>query len=158
MFISGHGAPDVVCQASLQATSGFARRLALSDLVQVVEVAAAAGHADLGHRGGVQRRVQLPITGPGQTVAGVVGAGDLDRCGTDVVGVGARVREPAGSSGPGDEAPGDDRADAHDVGQAAAGVLDLLGDGFAAGLQPGVQGPDLGDEVSRDGLAGSFCA
>ena len=80
------------------ASPGLPRGLTLGDLSSVVEVSAASGRPDLGDRDGVQRGVELPITRPGQPVAGLVGAGYLDRCGACVVAyadaVGNRLGRP----------------------------------------------------------------
>lgn len=89
-------------------------------------------------------------------MARLVGTGHLDRGGTDVVRVGSRARESAGTPGPGDEPAGDDGADADRIGERAPGLLDQLSDGFGAGFKPGVQGSDLGDEIGDDGFADSL--
>ena len=53
VLVGSHDAPDVVGQASFQASPGFAGCFAFGDLRQVVEVAAAARHADLRDGNGV---------------------------------------------------------------------------------------------------------
>ena len=87
-LVCDHGPPDVVSQAAFDASFGFAGCLAFGDLGVVVGVAEAARYADLGDGDGVQRRVQLTISGAGQSVTCPLGAGYFDRCGAGVVGVG----------------------------------------------------------------------
>ena len=98
VLVGDHGPPDMVGQAPFQASPGLPRGLTLGDLSSVVEVSAASGRPDLGDRDGVQRGVELPITRPGQPVAGLVGPGYLDRCGACVVAyadaVGNRLGRP----------------------------------------------------------------
>jgi hypothetical protein len=60
-FVGDHDAPKVVGEASLQAARDLAWCLSFGDLGSVVEVAAAARHADLGDCNGVKGGVELPI-------------------------------------------------------------------------------------------------
>ena len=60
-FVSDHGSPDVVGEASFQTPSRFAGSLTFSDFGVVVGVAAAAGSSDLGDGNGVQCGVELAV-------------------------------------------------------------------------------------------------
>jgi hypothetical protein len=120
LFVGDHGSPDVVCEASFEAASCFAGALALGEFAVVVGVAAAAGCSDLGDGHGVQRGVELAVAAAGESVSGRVGAGDLDGSRTGVGGERSRAGEPAGLSGPSNQATCGDRADANGSGQGAA--------------------------------------
>jgi hypothetical protein len=74
--------------------------------------------------------VALPVTGARQPVSGVLAAGDLERSGADVAGEVRRGGEARGPTGAAKQPAGDDRADAHGLGEPAAecrdGVMEPL--------------------------------
>ncbi|HET9103239.1 MAG TPA: hypothetical protein VFN55_07770, partial [Solirubrobacteraceae bacterium] len=117
--------------------------LASGDLRVVVVAAEAAAHPHLGQRDDVQREVELPVAAAGQPVAGVVGASDLDRRDSGVVGERRSGGEPAGAAGAGEQPAGENRADAVDLEQPAA----VLGDGRGE-LSGELLGPLIGSRIS----------
>jgi hypothetical protein len=61
LFVSDHGSPDVVGEASFQTPSRFGGSFTLSEFGVVVGVAAAAWCSDLGDGNGVQSGVKLAV-------------------------------------------------------------------------------------------------
>ena len=155
-FVGDHDPPDVVGEAPFEAAHGLVVRLALADLEVVVGAAGAGAHADLGERGDVQGQVELAISAAGQPVPGAVGAGHLDRGDAGVAGERRGGGEPAGPAGAAEQSGGHDRADPVDVGQPAAVLGDDLGHLGRQLGQPGVEIPDLGDQVAPDLLTDRF--
>ena len=134
LFVSDHGSPDVVGEASFQTPSGFAGSFTLSEFGGVVGVTAAAARSDLGDGDGVQSGVELAVAASGEAVSSLVGAGYLDGRRSGVVGERRRGGEPSGPTGSPDQTTGGDCADADGAGQGAARscdeFADLLGIGF----------------------------
>ena len=83
-LVCDHGPPYVVSQTAFEASFGFAGCLSFGDLGVVIGVAEAAGYADLGDGDGVQRGVQLTISGSGQSVTCPLGAGYFGRRGAGI--------------------------------------------------------------------------
>ena len=67
-----HEPPDAAGDLAFEAAHGLFVGLALADLAVVVAAALAVGHADLGHRDEVQRRVELAVAAAREPVAGSV--------------------------------------------------------------------------------------
>lgn len=77
-FILQHQAPDVVCDASLQAAHGLVMGLALRYLAVVVAAPDAVRHPHLGDGDQMQGGIELPVAAPRKPVAGPIAAGHLD--------------------------------------------------------------------------------
>src|ERR1700712_5935153 len=77
-LVGNHDPPDVIGKPPFQTPPGLPRLLALRDLGLVIDVARAPLRPDLGDGDNVQRGVELPISGPGQSVPGAVGTGHLE--------------------------------------------------------------------------------
>jgi hypothetical protein len=91
LFVGQHDPPDVIGDPALEAAQGFAGGLALCELASEVVVAGAAWAASLDERNDVQGVVELPVTGAGQPVSGVLAAGDFEWSGAGVAGEVRRV-------------------------------------------------------------------
>jgi hypothetical protein len=89
-------------------------------------------------------------------VSGVLAAGDLERSGADVAGEVRRGGEARGPTGAAKQAAGDDRADAHGLGEPAAECRDGVMEPFVDHGQLSIQPADLGDQLPGDLLAGTI--
>lgn len=61
LFVGEPHSPDTAGDLAFETAHGLFVGLALADLAVVVAAAFAVGHADLGHRDDVQRRVELAV-------------------------------------------------------------------------------------------------
>jgi hypothetical protein len=134
---------DEVGESTFEAAQRFFRGLALQAFAFVVATAGRVGLADLGHGHHVQRVVQAPVAGSGESVPDLLAGGGIDGCGAVV---GGEVM-PTGEAGDvfdfGQDPSGDQRPDAVEIGQACAGLLDQRGDLLPDGLHLRVQRPDV---------------
>jgi hypothetical protein len=84
-FVGDHDAPEVSGEVSFERTGGVSRWFSFGDLLVVVGAAGAGGHADLDHRDGVERGVQLPVSVTGEPMPRGISALDLDGRGAGVI-------------------------------------------------------------------------
>src|SRR5687768_13283086 len=101
--VGDHDPPDDVGQMSFQAAHGRAWGCSGGDPAVVIGAASAGGHADLDHGDGVDGSVELPVSVTAEPMYLTVGAGDLDRRGAVVGGVGGCGREPCRRTGASDQ-------------------------------------------------------
>ncbi len=146
-FIGQHGAPKLVGQVSFEATQRSSWRFAIGDLAVVVASSGAIWHAHLDDGDGVKSRVQLSVAVAVEPVAVVFGAGDLDWGGAVVGGIGGRGGKPADVTGSAEDAGSQHRADAVDLAQSRALLVEQPG---GLGLIVGqllVESADIGDQL-----------
>jgi hypothetical protein len=127
LFICQHGSPKLVGQVSFKAAQRSSWLLAVGDLAVVVASPGAIGPADLDDGDGVDRGVQLPVAIAVEPVAFVFGAGDLDRGGAVVGGIGSRGSKPTYVTGSAEDAGSQHRADAVDLAQSRAVLVEQPG-------------------------------
>jgi hypothetical protein len=130
-------------QASFQAAQRFFRGLALETFAFVVAAAGAVGLPDLGDGHHVQRMVDTSVAGSGESVADLVAGGRVDRGGSVVGREVVLGRESVDGRDFGEDAAGDDGADAVEVGQVGAGAVDEFADLLADGFHLGVERADV---------------
>lgn len=118
VLVSDHDSPEVFGESAFQAAQGLVAGLAFGDFAVVVGPAGAGAHPDLGDRGDVQRRVELPVAATRQPVAGAFSAGDLDGRGAGVAGELRSAGEPGWAARSARNLVGE--PDATDLDQAAA--------------------------------------
>jgi hypothetical protein len=75
VLVFDHDSPEVFGEFAFQAAQGLVAGLAFGDFAFVVGTAGAGAHPDLGDRGDVQGRVELPVAAARQPVPGPFGAG-----------------------------------------------------------------------------------
>jgi hypothetical protein len=141
---------DDVGEPAFEAAQGFFRCLALEAFAFVVGPAGRARVADLGHGHHVQRVVQTPVSGPGEPMPDLLAGGGIDGCGAVVGGEVILGREPVDRFDLGEDAAGDDRADAVELGQVRAGAHDQGIDLPADSLHLRVQGSDVVQVLVRE--------
>ena len=116
------------------------------------------GHADLGHRDEVQRRVELSVAAAGEPVADPFAAGGLHGSGAGVAGERVRSREPGGPAAAADEARRQHRAHSVDGEQPARAGFERVDHVLGDRLKCGVEAPNLAREVPRQLLSGALDA
>ena len=102
----------------------------------------------------MQGEVELPVPSPRKAVSGPVGGGNLDGCDAGVAGERRCGRKTAGMTDSPEQPASDDRSDAVDLTQSAAGDRNRLPNLPTDQLEPLVGGSDLGDQVTGQLLAG----
>ncbi|EME55782.1 putative transposase for insertion sequence element [Rhodococcus ruber BKS 20-38] len=146
-FVGEHDAPDMIGQVTFKGAPRSCGLFALGDLLVVVGASRAGGHPDLHHRDGVERTVELSVAVTGESVPVGIGAGDLHRRRPVVVRKGRRGREAIGPAGAADQPGRSDRADAVDLAQTGAVLVEGRGHLLLVRGELGVEAPDVGDQV-----------
>lgn len=108
MLILAHDPVEACGDAAFQAAHGFLGRLVLGEFAAVVEAAAVAVVPDLLQGDEVDGAVELPVSGAGQPVAGVLAAGDFDRRDAGVAGEVGLATKAGDASGLGQNTGGQD--------------------------------------------------
>jgi hypothetical protein len=132
---------------SFEAAQRRSRCFAVGDLTVVVASCGASGPAELDDGDGVDGGVQLPVAVAVEPVALVFGAGDFDWGGAVVGGIGGRGGKPGYVTGSAQDAGRQHRANAVDLAQSRAVLVEQPG-GF--GLIVGqllVEAADIGDQL-----------
>ena len=126
----------MVGEPPFQAAHRLVVRLSRDDLGVVVVPSGTASHPHLGERDNVQSEIDMAVSAAGEAVPSPVGASHLDRRDASVVGERRRSRKAARSPGVSQQPGGDDRPDAVDLKQVAAGGGDGVGDLSGERLEP----------------------